>query len=103
MSRFNTADTVQLFQWVLCYFPSFDYLSDYGCDGEDAFFALCDTLAQEPDQNNRTAIVYDLEKLVCGSVLVIPVFTNRVNIVYDSAVTPGIYMGDGQIFYNDLK
>ena len=102
MSRFNTADTVQLFQWVLCYFPSFDYLSDYGCDGEEAFFALCDTLAQEPDQNNRTAIVYDLEKLVCGSVLVIPVFTNRVNVVYDSAVTPGIYMGDGQIFYNDL-
>ena len=103
MSRFNTSDPVQLYQWVLCYFPSFDYLSDYGCDGEDDFYAMCDAMAQEPDGEARTAMVYDLEKLVCGSVLVIPVFTNRQNVVYDSAVTPGIYMGDGQVFFNDLK
>ncbi len=102
MSRFNTPDPVQLYQWVLCYFPSFDYLADYGCDGEEAYYALCDEMAQEPDGEARTAMVYDMEKLVCDSVLVIPVFTNRQNIVYDSSVTPGIYMGDGQVFFNDL-
>jgi peptide/nickel transport system substrate-binding protein len=103
MSRFNTPDPVQLFQWVLCYFPSFDYLGDYGCDGEDAYMALCDAMAQEADPSARTAMVYDLEKLVCGSVLVIPVFTNRQNIVYAQGVTPGLYMGDGQVFFNDLQ
>ena len=102
MSRFNTPDPVQLYQWVLCYFPSFDYLADYGCEGEDDFMARCDVMAQEADPEARTAMVYDMEKLVCGSVLVIPVFTNRQNIVYDSSVTPGIYMGDGQAFFNDL-
>ncbi len=102
MSRFNTPDPVMLFQWVLCYFPSFDYLGDYGCDGEEAYMALCDDMAQTADPEARTAMVYDLEKIVCDSVLVIPVFTNRNNIVYAQGVTPGIYLGDGQVFFNDL-
>ena len=102
MSRFNTPDPVMLFQWVLCYFPSFDYLSDYGCDGEEAYMAICDSMAQTADPEARTAIVYDLEKIVCDSVLVIPVFTNRNNIVYAKGVTPGIYLGNGQVFFNDL-
>ena len=102
MSRFGTTDTVQLLQWVLCYFDSFACMPDY-ISGEDEYMALCDQLAQEPDSAKRTEMVYNMEYIIGDSVLVIPLFTNRAEVVYQEGVTPMVYMGDGQAFVNDMK
>ncbi len=98
MSRFGTADPILLLQWALNYFPSFEYVG-----GEEAFFEAIDQIASNPNPEERTEAIYPLEELLGDSYLVIPLFTTSQIVVYADDVTPPTYMGNGSVFFNDMK
>ena len=97
-SRFGTADPVLLLQWVLNYFPSFEYVG-----GEDEFFAAVDAMASEPDAAKRTEMVYDLETICNETQLIIPLYTTTTTTVRDEDLANPAYLGNGFVYFNDMK
>lgn len=97
MSRFGTADPILLLQWALNYFDSFEKVG-----GEDAFFAAVDEIAQEPDSAARTEMIYDLEELLGASGLIIPLYCPNQIIIHADDVSTAVYVGDSQVFFNDM-
>lgn len=97
-SRFGTADPVMLMQWVLNYFPSFDFVG-----GEEAFMAAVDAMATEQDSAKRTEMIYDLEEICNETQLIIPVYTTTTTTVRDDDLTGPLFLGNGFVYFNDMK
>ena len=97
-SRFGTADPVLLLQWVLNYFPSFEFIG-----GEEAFFAEVDAMATEPDSAKRTEMVYHLEELCNETQLIVPIYTTTTTTVRDADLTGPVFLGNGYVYFNDMQ
>ena len=97
-SRFGTADPVLLMQWVLNYFPSFEYVG-----GEQAFFDAVTAMAVEPDAAKRTEMIYDLEKICNETQLIIPLYTTTTTTVRDEDLANPVFLGNGFVYFNDMK
>ncbi len=97
-SRFGCDEPIMLLQWALNYYDSLDVTC-----GQDAFFAAIDEIAATPDYATRTEMVYGVEQMLGEDVVIVPLYTSLINYVCAQDVTGPTFMGNGRVYFNDMK
>lgn len=98
LERFGWSEPVMLFQWAFCWPNNLEYAG-----GLDAYLALVDQIAKNPNAEERTALVYECEKILGENIIDVPLFDGTSIAVYGSDVVPPVYMENGSVYFNDMK
>ncbi len=73
------------------------------CGQEDAYYALIAEASHTSDNDKRTKIIYDAEKILADNMITVPLYTGMNTYVFADGVTGIDIRGNGAIFFNDLK
>lgn len=73
------------------------------CGANDEYYDIVARASHTPDSDARTKLVYDAEKIISDNVLLVPLYTAENNFVFASDVTGIEIVGNGAVFFNDMK
>ncbi len=73
------------------------------CGVNDEFYDLVAQTSHTPDSNERTKMVGEAERIISDNMLLVPLYSVENNYVFANDVTGIEIVGNGAVFYNDMK
>ena len=73
------------------------------CGQEASFYDTVALASHTPDSKARTALIYDAEKILSDYMLTVPLYTAETNFVFANDVSGIEIVGNGAIYFNDMK
>lgn len=69
---------------------------------EDEYYGLIEQASHTADNDARTKIIYDAEKILSDHMITVPLYTGLNTYVFADGVTGVVFRGNGAIFFNDM-
>lgn len=97
MERFGWSEPIMLLQWAFCWPNNLEYAG-----GLDNYMGIIDQMAKNPNADERTALVYECEKILGETIIDVPLFDTTSIVVAEAGLTHPVYLDNGACYFNDM-
>lgn len=73
------------------------------CGQESAYYDLIAQASHTPDSDERTKIIYDVEKILSDNLITVPLYTAKTTFVFAGGAKGIQIVGNGAIYFNDMQ